>query len=44
MTVGAFRFTESAENDADTILSYTMATWGEAQTEAYIGGLSMFWS
>lgn len=39
MTVGAFRFTESAENDVDTILSYTMATWGEAQMEAYIGGL-----
>lgn len=35
----AFRFTESAENDVDAILSYTMAAWGDMQTDAYIGGL-----
>lgn len=34
-----FRFTESAEADVDSILSHTIATWGEAQAEAYIGGL-----
>lgn len=39
MTVGAFRFTERAEKDVDAILSYTMATWGEAQTDAYVAGL-----
>lgn len=37
--MGAFRFTESAENDVDAILSYTMVTWGDAQVDAYIGGL-----
>ena len=37
--MGAFRFTESAEKDVDVILSYTMATWGDAQTDAYIAGL-----
>ncbi|MCJ8053208.1 type II toxin-antitoxin system RelE/ParE family toxin [Shinella curvata] len=37
--MGAFRFTESAETDVDTVISYTMATWGDAQADAYIGGL-----
>ncbi|CAK7255016.1 MULTISPECIES: type II toxin-antitoxin system RelE/ParE family toxin [unclassified Shinella] len=35
----AFRFTESAEKDVDAILAYTITTWGDAQAEAYIGGL-----
>lgn len=37
--MASFRFTESAERDVDAILSYTMATWGDAQAQAYIGGL-----
>ena len=39
MSVNTFRFTESAEADLDSILSYTMSTWGEDQAEAYIAGL-----
>lgn len=35
----AFRFTESAEQDVDAILSYTLTTWGEAQATTYIDGL-----
>ncbi|MEW9616264.1 type II toxin-antitoxin system RelE/ParE family toxin [Shinella sp. S4-D37] len=35
----AFRFTDSAEKDVDAILAYTITTWGDAQAEAYIGGL-----
>jgi toxin ParE1/3/4 len=37
--MASFRFTESAEQDVAAILSYTMATWGEAQAQIYIGGL-----
>ena len=33
------RFTESAEKDVDGVLAYTLATWGDAQAQAYIGGL-----
>jgi toxin ParE1/3/4 len=37
--VGTFRFSHRAESDLLSIGSYTLRTWGEAQTFRYLGEL-----
>jgi len=37
--VSRFRLTSRALRDLDTIADYSLATWGERQTEKYIGEL-----
>ncbi|WP_412178768.1 type II toxin-antitoxin system RelE/ParE family toxin [Rhizobium sp. TRM96647] len=39
MSAPAYQFTASAEADVNAILAYTLETWGDAQAEAYVGGL-----
>lgn len=34
-----FQFTAKAEVDVDSILAYSLATWGDIQTRGYLDGL-----